>query len=83
MINPNKNYKQTELATIIEIDPSNISLRGIKVKTDSGRILEGILSRVHTYPNSLKVGQQVGYFVQYSILLGEWRLAAVIKKRSK
>jgi hypothetical protein len=82
MINPNKEYKAKELATILEIEPEGVPLREVKIKTDSGEIYSGSLDRVHSQPNSLKVGQRVQFLVQYSILLEEYRLSTLIKKRS-
>lgn len=81
MINPNAIHKGKDLGVIIEIEPENMPLRQIKIKTDSGHILTGLLNKVHSYPNTLTVGQRVGYTIQYSIMNEAYRLESVIKKR--
>ena len=81
MINPNRNYKGTSLATVIKVDSPDAYIPYVTIQTDDGRVLEGSLERAYFKPELIKVGQRVGYEVQWSIMADKPLIARLIRKR--
>lgn len=83
MINPNKSYKSKETAVIIKIDSLDAYIPYVTIKTESGYILEGNLQRVYSNPQLLKIGDQVRFTGQFSIVADKFMINKLIKIRKQ
>lgn len=81
MINPNRAYKQKVLAVVIKVDSPNAYIPYLTVQTPDGRTYEGSLSRCHSQWQKIKVGDLVGFSLQWSIVADKPMLDSVVRKR--
>lgn len=81
MINPNKVYSSKFLATIVKLDSPTSYIPYVTILTDDGRTLEGSLTRCNSQWRKFKVGDRVGYGVQWSIMGDKPMIRTLIKKR--
>ena len=82
MINPNRSYKQKNDAVVIKVDAPNSYIPYLVVQTPDGRTYEGSLTRCHTQWRKIKVGDCVGFSLQWSIVADKAMLSQVVRRRS-
>ena len=83
MINPNKSYKQAQIAKIVKLDAPTAYTPYLTVQTQDGRTYEGSLEKVHSQWKKLKVGDLVGFSVQWSIVADKPMLSRITRKSLK
>ena len=81
MINPNKNYKAKVTATIVKIDPLDAYIPYITIKTTTGEVFEGDLMRAYSKPHLLKVGDEVRFTGQFSMVADKFLVSSIVRVR--
>lgn len=81
MINPWKDYKAKPSATIIKIDDPNAYIPYLTIRTDDGQEFSGDIKRAYTNWKSLKVGQRVNFWCQFSITSDKMMVSKITVKR--
>lgn len=82
MINPNKSYEQKVDAVVIKVDSPDSYIPYLTVKTPDGRTFEGSLTRCNSQWNKIKIGDKVGFCLQFSIVADKFMISQVIRRRS-
>ena len=81
MINPNRSYKQTVTAVVVKLDAHDSYIPYITLQTADGMRYEGDLKRSHSQWNKIKVGDMVGFSLEWSIMADKPMISQVTRRR--